>query len=234
MILFAEIPVNNEAACINVYLRERKGLKRVTMSFSTKGRHLVLSAPNKTSRKFLHTFIQTHHDWIEQQIQKHGSEPKTFSAGSIVPFKGKNYTLLHEISNKVLIYCEADTLFVRAAQARVDTHMRRWLMKHVTELCNEFSLRFAKSLGASINKISIKAMHTRWGSCSSDGNLNYNWRLILAPEEILIYVCAHEVSHLVHMNHSQEFWDTVGLLYPNFEAARAWLKKNGASLYAFG
>ncbi|MDP3371649.1 MAG: SprT family zinc-dependent metalloprotease [Candidatus Paracaedibacteraceae bacterium] len=234
MILFAEIPVNNKSAYINVYLRERKGLKRVTMSFSTKERHLVLSVPSKTPQKFLHTFIQTHHDWIEQQVQRHGTESKKFTAGTIVLFKGKNYTLVHEVSNKVLVCCEADTLFVRAAQTRVDTHVRRWLMKHVTELCNEFSLKFAKVLGVSINKISVKAMHTRWGSCSSDGNLNYNWRLIMAPEEILIYVCAHEVSHLVYMNHSKEFWGTVKRLHPNFETARAWLKKNGANLYVFG
>lgn len=235
MILFANIPlVGREIAEVPIYLRERKGLKRVTMSFSTKDRQVIITAPTRTPRMFLHTFIETHKSWIEKQAEHILPEAKTFSAGVIVPFQGKKYILVNEISNKVLVVLDKDTLFVRAATKRIDTHVRRWLITKVTEIFNDASIAYAKILDVSISKITIKAMHSRWGSCSSDGNLNYNWRLIFAPEEILHYVCAHEVSHLIHMNHSKEFWQTVETLYPEYKTARNWLKTNGTGLYLFG
>ena len=235
MILFAEIPlIGQSLASVPVYVRERKGSSRITMSFSTKERHVVVSAPKRTTKTFLRDFITTHTSWIEKQVAKHGAESKVFAAGVIVPYKGKSHTLVHEESNKVLVRPDGDSFFVRAASTRIDTHVRRWLIKQAMEDCTTASLQFAKALNVTVAKVTMKAMHTRWGSCSSAGNLNYNWRLILAPEEVLIYVCAHEVAHRVHMNHSKAFWDTVAKLYPNHAAARAWLKKNGSSLYAFG
>jgi predicted metal-dependent hydrolase len=238
MILFTEIPItkqtNESPTTVPVYVRERKGSTRITMSFSTKERHVVVSAPKRTTKTFLREFITTHIGWIEKQVAKHGAIAKKFVPGSLVPYKGKPHTLTHEESNKVLVAPDGDSFFVRAATARIDTHVRRWLIKQATEECTSASLRFAKALGVTVEKVTVKAMHTRWGSCSSAGNLNYNWRLILAPEEVLTYVCAHEVAHRVHMNHSKAFWDTVAKVYPHHAAARAWLKRHGSSLYAFG
>lgn len=239
MILFAEIPLTNKTpgqtqVSVSVYVRERKGSTRITMSFSTKERHVVVSAPKRTTKTFLREFITKHQGWIEKQVEKHGSVAKEFAPGVIVSYKGIPHTLIHEESNKVLVKPNGDLFFVRAATTRIDTHVRRWLLKQAMDACNTASLQFAKALNVTVSKVSVKAMHTRWGSCSSAGNLNYNWRLILAPEEVLIYVCAHEVAHRVHMNHSKAFWDTVAKVCPNYEKARAWLKKNGSSLYAFG
>lgn len=239
MILFAEIPLTKKPneqtpTTVLVYIRERKGSTRITMSFSTKERHVIISAPKRTSQSYLSEFIEKHKSWIEKQVSKHGAVVKTFAPGVIVPYKGKPHTLAHEESNKILVKPEDNLLFVRATATRIDLHVRRWLLKQATESCTEASLRFAKALGVTIAKVSLKSMHTRWGSCSSAGNLNYNWRLILAPEEVLTYVCAHEVSHRIHMNHSKAFWDTVAQIYPNYTTARSWLKKHGSSLYVFG
>ena len=239
MILFTEILLTTKTAestssSVPVYIRERKGSSRITMSFSTKERHVIVSAPKRTTKTFLHDFITTHTGWIEKQVSKHGAVANVFAPGVIVPYKGKSHTLTHEESNKVLVKPDGDSFFVRAASTRIDTHVRRWLLKQATDDCTTASLRFAKTLNVTVEKVSVKSMHTRWGSCSSAGNLNYNWRLIFAPEEVLTYVCAHEVAHRVHMNHSKAFWDTVAKVCPDYEKARAWLKKNGSSLYAFG
>ena len=234
VILFAEIPLNKDREKQFIYLSERKGIKRITLSFSSKMRRMVLTAPPRTPRTYLRNFIKTHHDWIQQQFTKPIAEPKAFEPGTIVPFQGKLYVLAHQVSNKVIVETRSNTLFVQAAVSRIDTHVRRWLLKQAVTSLELASYNFAKMLGVSIEKITVKAMHTRWGSCSSDGNLNYNWRLILAPPEILSYVCAHEVAHRIHMNHSAAFWQTVEALCPDYKAARLWLKKNGASLYAFG
>ncbi len=219
---------------IPIYLSERKGVKRITLAFSSKTRRMVLTAPPRTPRTYLRTFIKTHHDWIQQQFTKPVVQPKVFAPGISVPFEGRDYTLVHHISNRVIVEIRNDTLFVQAAASRIDTHVRRFLTKHAQESLEAASRSFAQTLGVSIEKITVKAMHTRWGSCSSDGNLNYNWRLILAPPEILMYVCAHEVAHRIYMDHSAAFWQTVATLYPDYKTARLWLKKNGQSLYAFG
>ena len=78
--------------------------------------------------------------------------------------------------------------------------------------------------------ITIRDQKTRWGSCSGRGTLSFNWRLILAPPEILDYVVVHELCHLTHMNHSREFWDLVGSVIPDYKVRRKWLKENGHTL----
>ncbi len=230
----SSIKQTQSADMIPIYLSERKGVKRITLAFSSKMRRMILTAPPRTPRTYLRTFIKTHHDWIQQQFAKPIVQPKVFSPGIIVPFEGRTYTLIHQVSNRVIVEIRSDMLFVQAAISRIDTHVRRWLVERAHETLEIASRTFAQTLGVSVEKITVKSMHTRWGSCSSDGNLNYNWRLILAPPEILIYVCAHEVAHRVYMDHSVSFWQTVAKLYPDYKAARLWLKKNGQSLYAFG
>ncbi|MDP5012238.1 MAG: M48 family metallopeptidase [Alphaproteobacteria bacterium] len=177
MILFAEIPLANKIpgqtqVSVSVYVRERKGSARITMSFSTKDRHVVVSAPKRTTKTFLREFITKHQGWIEKQVAKHGAVAKEFAPGVIVPYRGRPYALAHEESNKVLVKPDGDLFFVRAALTRIDTHVRRWLLKQAMDDCTIASLQFAKALNVTVAKVSVKAMHTRWGSCSSAGNLN--------------------------------------------------------------
>ena len=89
---------------------------------------------------------------------------------------------------------------------------------------------FARRLGVSWGRIGIRAQHTRWGSCSTKGNLNFNCLLMLTPPEILDYVVIHELCHRLEMNHSAAFWSRVESLCPDHRACRKWLKENGAGL----
>lgn len=81
------------------------------------------------------------------------------------------------------------------------------------------------------HSISIRDQKTRWGSCSGKGNLSFNWRLILAPPEILDYVVVHELCHLTHLNHSKDFWHLVETVLPDYKERRQWLKENGHTLH---
>ena len=81
------------------------------------------------------------------------------------------------------------------------------------------------------SRISIREQKTRWGSCSSAGNLNFNWRLIFAPEEVLDYVVVHELAHRIEMNHSKAFYQIVAQVLPDYQASRKWLRDKGASLW---
>lgn len=89
---------------------------------------------------------------------------------------------------------------------------------------------FHQFTGGNYTSITIRDQKTRWGSCSGRGTLSFNWRLILAPPEILDYVVVHELCHLTHMNHSREFWDLVGSVIPDYKVRRKWLKENGHTL----
>ena len=94
--------------------------------------------------------------------------------------------------------------------------------------------RHAKAIGVKPKRIAVRDTVSRWGSCSSAGRLSFSWRLILAPPYVLDYLAAHEVAHLVHMNHSPKFWSLVRRAFPEANRAEAWLKAHGASLHRYG
>ena len=89
---------------------------------------------------------------------------------------------------------------------------------------------FAKRMEVDYNRIAVRAAKTRWGSCSAQGNLNFHWKLVLMPPEILDYVVVHELAHRKEMNHSQRFWAEVERILPDYKARRKWLKEFGSQV----
>ncbi len=94
--------------------------------------------------------------------------------------------------------------------------------------------RHAAALGRPVARITLRDTRSRWGSCSSRGALNFSWRLILAPPLVLDYLAAHEAAHLVHMDHSEDFWRVTRRLAPRTDEAEAWLKRHGSGLHRYG
>ena len=106
------------------------------------------------------------------------------------------------------------------------------LRERTRTLVTEKVCCFAPIVGVSYGRIAIRAQHTRWGSCSSKGNLNFNCLLGLAPEEVVDYVVVHELCHRKHMNHSPQFWAAVEAVLPDYKHHKKWLKDNGPKLMA--
>jgi predicted metal-dependent hydrolase len=96
------------------------------------------------------------------------------------------------------------------------------------------SRRYAAELGVAARRVTVRDQSSRWGSCSTAGALSYSWRLILAPPFVLDYLAAHEVAHLVEMNHSRRFWRVVERICPAAHAAKVWLDANGPDLHRYG
>lgn len=90
---------------------------------------------------------------------------------------------------------------------------------------------WAPYLGVTFNRLSVKDQRTLWGSCTREGNLNFSWRLALAPDPVLDYLIVHELSHRAHMNHSRRFWEVVETVCPGHRSHRRWLRKNGRALH---
>lgn len=119
-------------------------------------------------------------------------------------------------------------------RARLDAIVAAWLKR---EAARRFPARLAEVARGSRRQpasLALSSARTRWGSCSASGAIRLNWRLVQAPPDILDYVLAHELAHLVHMNHSAAFWSETERLFPHWRTARQWLKHNGDTLFAFG
>ena len=92
---------------------------------------------------------------------------------------------------------------------------------------------YASRMGVTYGRVSIRDQKTRWGSCSAEGNLNFNWRLIMAPPGVMDYVVVHELAHRKEMNHSRNFWKVVEEAMPDYRKYKAWLKENGNILHQY-
>ena len=111
---------------------------------------------------------------------------------------------------------------------------RTRLQQEVCRKIPERTAYFAEKIGVSYGRITLRQQKTRWGSCSANGNLNFNWLLILAPPEVLDYVVVHELCHRRQMNHSQAFWNEVSAVLPGYKEQKKWLKDNGWKLMELG
>ena len=115
-------------------------------------------------------------------------------------------------------------------QQKLTDQELRALREKARTLVTERVQFYAPLIGVTYNQIAIRAQHTRWGSCSAKGNLNFNCLLMLCPEEVRDYVVIHELCHRKHLNHSADFWAEVERYCPDYRIHRKWLKDNGAAL----
>ncbi|HWQ40525.1 MAG TPA: SprT family zinc-dependent metalloprotease, partial [Desulfosporosinus sp.] len=157
-----------------------------------------------------------------------------FISGEKLLYKGKNYLLRvleHEgrhgsvklIDDQFLVHINKD---IRQEKRRevIRRTLEQWYIGKAKELIHERLALFIDKICVKVNTVRFKNQKTRWGSCSNKGNLNFNWKLVMAPMHIVDYVVVHELCHLRQMNHSKEFWQLVGSQIPDYKERRKWLK----------
>ncbi len=113
------------------------------------------------------------------------------------------------------------------ARIHLDAAQEKELRERAKSVLAQRTAYFARQIGVTYGKITVRDQKTRWGSCSQTGNLNFNFRLILAPSEVLDYVVVHELCHRRQMNHSTQFWQEVAQVLPDYRKRKAWLTENG-------
>ncbi len=212
---------------IDVTVRRSARARRLSLRVSRLDGKVTLTLPTRSPLREGIDFLETREIWLRQNLI--GLAPEAMvQAGGTVRYLGEELDVVAgqvkrtTIKDGALHVPAADTAGVRA---------KAFLKLRARDELAVASDRYATMVGRSYSRLSIRDTRSRWGSCSSEGVLMYSWRLIMAPPAILDYVAAHEVAHLVEMNHSNAFWAVVAEICPDYEMHRAWLRKNGDVLH---
>ena len=208
---------------------------RRTVGMTIDARGLRVGAPNHVTISEIERFLLQHADWLLRKLDDWSqSRASAFMAvdGAVVPILGEPWVLRLDAGNNRLHWQEANQEVCLALRRNADPRevLRRLLREHALDVFIARAVRFESSLKADLPPIALSNAQTRWGSCSTRSGVRLNWRLIHLPYPQIDYVIAHEFAHLAHMNHSPKFWAEVGRLYPEFEGARADLKRLATSI----
>ncbi len=183
-------------------------------------------------------FAQLHGGWIAARL---GRLPKAapFLPGTSLPLRGVPHRIVHRAGERGTVWTETrdsgdKIICVAGAIEHLDRRVHDYLKREARRDLQRAAEAYAQELGVRVKRLSIRDQSSRWGSCTSAGSLSFSWRLILAPSFVLDYLAAHEVAHLVEMNHSPRFWRVVARICPSAERAKKWLDTCGNDLHRYG
>lgn len=224
---------------INVIIT-RKERKTISMKISGNS-EIIISAPLFISDSKIKEILKEKEKWVTEALKNMENrigENANFMKGIL--YIGIMYKVeLHNVkynSSKIIFDKSMFNIYIPDALTEKDklVHTKdlliKWYRIQSRKIFEERVNYYSNILKVSPNRIAIKDQKSRWGSCSSKGNINLNYRLIMAPIEIIDYVVVHELCHLVHLNHSKDFWKLVEEILPNYLKCKEWLKINGNTL----
>jgi predicted metal-dependent hydrolase len=221
-----------------VRLRRHRQARRYTLRIQAATREVVLTMPPRGSVKDARDFAQNHGAWIAARIGRL-PEAAPFAPGTLVPLRGVLHRIVHRRNVRGTVWTETDfrgqrLLCVAGDVPHIERRVLDFIRREARADLEAASRKYAAQANVKIKRLTIRDQSSRWGSCSTTGALSYSWRLILAPPFVLDYLAAHEVAHLVEMNHSPRFWKLLERLCPNTERAKVWLDVRGPDLHRYG
>jgi predicted metal-dependent hydrolase len=193
----------------------------------------VLVLPPKAPLATALDLLARNGPWLDQRMAAR-PQPKPFVPGAEIPLGGTPHRLVHTPQARRGVWLEEGIVNVSGAPDHFARRVGAFLKAEAGRRLKPLAFELSAHLGKTPARITIREVRSRWGSCSSRGDLSFSWRLVLAPDWIMRHVVAHEVAHLLHHDHSPRFWDQVQALDPNTPAAKRWLKTHGPSLFLYG
>ncbi len=211
-----------------IYRRHARARNYVLRLYSNQT--VVVTVPRAGTRLFARDFVASRKSWLEKQwriLQSRHIPPQVLRPGMEILFRGEPVTLRVQILGEESLLCFGDE---STALPCPTGNLRPALEKHLHLLAKSELAARVRELAAGyqleIKRVMVRNQKSRWGSCSHNGTISLNWRLIQLPDEVRDYIITHELMHLRELNHSPRFWAEVERVCPDYRAAEDWLKKN--------
>lgn len=216
--------------------------KRRSIGIKVAGGIATLAAPPSTSLVEIHAFVARKLTWIkkhlahqQESLKRQANTEQTFTPGATIGFLGRDLKLEVIEASPIAGHIVDHTIQLRLPEHLHKPSAIRQLVKHIyareayAYVCEKIDI-YGPQLGVKPKAVQIKEYKSRWGSCNTRRELQFNWLLMLAPIEAVNYVIVHELCHLVHFNHSPKFWSLVQQLVPDYQMWRRWFRDHGAIL----
>jgi predicted metal-dependent hydrolase len=214
--------------------------KRKTSAIKIQQGKVFVMVPERLSINVIESLITEKSRWIKAKlaIQKEiiAIKPKEFVSGEVFFCLGRSHPLKIESGLYPAIQLHQDELVVSVRDKNVDNAQAikqlliKWFKQKSEVSLKDKTEHYSKIIGVNPSSVTIKSFKARWGSCSVTAGIQYNWKIIIAPDRIVDYVVIHELCHILHHNHSPAFWKTVERYCHDYRDCSAWLKINGARL----
>ncbi len=213
---------------IDVEMRPSGRARRISLRVSGLDGRVTVTYPQGCPEPMAFGFAQEKEDWIRRSLTAMPA-PQPVRVGALLPVLGEDLRIVPSSGRSAIV---EDDKLVAPAQ-RTGPAVAALLKGIAQTRLSAAADRHARSLGREIGKFTLRDTRTRWGSCSSKGNLMFSWRLAMVPPRVLDYVAAHEVAHLRHMHHGPDFWETVRMLFGEYGSEREWLRREGSALHRY-
>ncbi len=205
--------------------------RRLSLRVSRLDGRVTLTLPHGASRRHALAFVEDKADWIRRHLADR-PDAEVPMPGRSLPVHGTDHAIVTGPGRSVHL-AAGEIVVPHRDPDRTPARLMAFLKLEARAALAEAVDRHTATLAVSPAKLTLRDTRSRWGSCSARGDLMFSWRLVMAPRDVLDYVAAHEVAHLVEMNHSRAFWNTVARTCPGFEAPRRWLRQNAETLHRF-
>lgn len=233
----ASFPTNYPYAGTEIALRlcPNPRARRLALRIDAAGEAVELVLPKRSSRSEALRFLEASRPWIDQRLAE--LPPRiAFADGAVIPIFDRPHKIrsLPSARGHGAAWIELGELWVAGDPDFLARRVRDFLRNLAKRELAQRAHALAETIGRKVARVTVRDTTTRWGSCARTGNLSFSWRLIFAPEAVLQYVVAHEVAHLVEMNHGPRFWRLVAQLHPEAKTQRLWLNRHRARLLRIG
>jgi predicted metal-dependent hydrolase len=214
-----------------VVLKRLRRARQLTLRVDPAKRQIRLTVPQRVSQRDAISFLTSQQDWVLSQLNR-APDPFVLAVGNTIPVLGKDRLIVHHpgTGRGIQVEMTDDQLVVTGNPDRVARALYRFLKDLATRQITTLAVAKAAVIDRPIASLTLRDTSTRWGSCTSTGDLSFCWRLILAPFEVVDYVVGHEVAHLIHMHHKPTFWALCRELTPYTTMGKNWLKQHGETL----
>ncbi|WP_368517034.1 M48 family metallopeptidase [Rhizobium sp.] len=216
-------------------IRQHERATRITLRIEPGGRSLKMTIPRGLASREVNAFLDRHQGWLLTKLAKF-SVDNSLRGGSEILLRGVRHRIEHTGTlrglTEAIVVEGVPVLRVSGMPEHAGRRIATFLKKEARADLEKLVTVHAKAIRASVTSVTMKDTRSRWGSCSSQGNLSFSWRIVMAPPLVIDYLAAHEVAHLREMNHGPRFWALCRKLCPDMDEAKAWLKRHGSQLHA--